>query len=72
MDSDGRIHVMSRIDDIINVAGHRLSTAGIEQIISGHPAVAECAVIGAYDPIKAMVPVGLSCVRRTGQLPTKL
>jgi propionyl-CoA synthetase len=50
---------MSRIDDIINVAGHRLSTAGIEQIISAHPAVAECAVIGAYDPIKGMVPVGL-------------
>jgi propionyl-CoA synthetase len=59
IDSDGRIHVMSRIDDIINVAGHRLSTAGIEQIISGHRAVAECAVIGAYDPIKGMVPVGL-------------
>jgi propionyl-CoA synthetase len=59
IDGDGRIHVMSRVDDIINVAGHRLSTAGIEQIIAEHPGVAECAVLGAADPIKGMVPVAL-------------
>lgn len=59
IDDNGRIHIMSRIDDIINVAGHRLSTAGIEQIISAHPAVAECAVIGAADSLKGMVPIAL-------------
>jgi propionyl-CoA synthetase len=59
IDHDGRAHVMSRIDDIINVAGHRLSTAGIEQIIAAHPAVAECAVVGAADALKGMVPVAL-------------
>lgn len=56
---DGRIHIMSRIDDIINVAGHRLSTAGIEQIVGAHPAVAECAVVGAADSLKGMLPVAL-------------
>src|SRR3546814_10550224 len=50
---------MSRVDDIINVAGHRLSTGAIEQIVAAHPAVAECAVIGANDDLKGMVPVGL-------------
>lgn len=64
IDDDGRIHVMSRIDDIINVAGHRLSTAGIEQIISAHHAVVECAVIGAADPVKGMLPLAL-VVRKT-------
>ena len=58
-DGEGRAHVMSRIDDIINVAGHRLSTAGIEQIVAAHPAVAECAVVGAADALKGMVPVAL-------------
>ena len=59
IDSDGFVHVMSRVDDIINVAGHRLSTGAIEQIVASHPAVAECAVIGANDAVKGMVPVGL-------------
>jgi propionyl-CoA synthetase len=59
IDADGYVHIMSRIDDIINVAGHRLSTGSIEQIVSAHADVAECAVIGASDPIKGMVPVGL-------------
>jgi len=58
VDEDGFVHVMSRIDDIINVAGHRLSTGSIEQIVAAHPAVAECAVIGANDAIKGMVPLG--------------
>ncbi|MET0545125.1 MAG: AMP-binding protein [Caulobacterales bacterium] len=59
VDSAGYVHVMGRIDDIINVAGHRLSTGGIEQIIAAHPNVAECAVIGAADEIKGMLPVAL-------------
>jgi propionyl-CoA synthetase len=50
---------MSRIDDIINVAGHRLSTGGMEEILSAHPDVAECAVIGAADQLKGELPVGL-------------
>ncbi len=49
---------MSRIDDIINVAGHRLSTGGIEEVLAGHPDVAECAVIGAADEMKGEMPVG--------------
>lgn len=49
---------MGRTDDIINVAGHRLSTGGMEEVIAGHPDVAECAVIAAPDPIKGEVPVG--------------
>jgi len=50
---------MSRTDDIINVAGHRLSTGGIEEVLASHPDVAECAVIGVADDIKGQVPVGL-------------
>jgi len=65
IDEDGFVHVMSRIDDIINVAGHRLSTGSIEQIVSAHSAVAECAVIGANDALKGMLPVGL-VVLKTG------
>ncbi len=58
-DEDGYIWVMSRIDDIINVAGHRLSTGGIEEVIASHPDVAECAVFGAADKLKGELPVGL-------------
>ncbi len=58
-DEDGYLWVMSRIDDIINVAGHRLSTGGIEEVIASHPDVAECAVIGAADALKGELPVGL-------------
>lgn len=58
-DEDGYIWVMSRIDDIINVAGHRLSTGGMEEVIASHPDVAECAVIGASDALKGELPVGL-------------
>ncbi len=63
IDDDGFVHVMSRVDDIINVAGHRLSTGAIEQIIAAHPAVAECAVIGANDAIKGMVPLGFVVIK---------
>ncbi|MDT8307240.1 MAG: propionyl-CoA synthetase [Anaerolineae bacterium] len=57
-DEDGYVFVMSRTDDIINVAGHRLSTGSIEGVIAGHPDVAECAVIGAFDELKGQVPLG--------------
>ena len=59
IDKDGYPFVMARTDDIINVAGHRLSTGAIEEVLAGHPAVAECAVIGVADPIKGQSPVGL-------------
>ncbi|MEW5421086.1 propionyl-CoA synthetase [Amorphus sp. 3PC139-8] len=58
VDEDGYLFIMSRTDDIINVAGHRLSTGGMEEVISGHPAVAECAVIGVTDSLKGQVPCG--------------
>jgi propionyl-CoA synthetase len=59
IDEDGYIHVMTRTDDIINVAGHRLSTGGIEEVVAAHPDVAECAVMGVADPLKGQVPLGL-------------
>jgi len=57
-DADGYLSIMSRIDDIINVAGHRLSTGGMEEILADHPDVAECAVIGVDDDLKGQVPIG--------------
>lgn len=57
-DKDGYIYVMGRTDDIINVAGHRLSTGGMEEILASHPDVAECAVLGIKDTIKGEVPCG--------------
>jgi propionyl-CoA synthetase len=59
IDEDGYIHVMSRTDDVINVAGHRLSTGSIEEVLASHEDVAECAVIGAADQMKGQLPVGL-------------
>jgi len=59
MDEDGYISIMSRTDDIINVAGHRLSTGGMEEVLAGHPDVAECAVVGVADALKGAVPIGL-------------
>jgi propionyl-CoA synthetase len=58
MDEDDYVYVMSRTDDIINVAGHRLSTGAMEEVLSAHPDVAECAVIGAKDSFKGQLPVG--------------
>jgi propionyl-CoA synthetase len=55
-DADGYLYVMGRIDDVINVAGHRLSTGAIEQVVASHPAVAECAVIGVPDDLKGSLP----------------
>jgi propionyl-CoA synthetase len=57
-DEDGYLFIMGRTDDIINVAGHRLSTGGMEEVLASHPDVAECAVIGVKDPIKGEVPCG--------------
>ena len=57
-DEDGYLFIMGRTDDIINVAGHRLSTGGMEEVLAGHPDVAECAVIAAPDELKGEVPVG--------------
>src|SRR5436190_15155612 len=57
-DADGYVYIMSRVDDIINVAGHRLSTGAMEEVLAGHPDVAECAVVGVADEIKGEVPVG--------------
>jgi propionyl-CoA synthetase len=57
-DDDGYIFVMGRTDDIINVAGHRLSTGGMEEVLASHPDVAECAVLGVKDQLKGEVPCG--------------
>ena len=59
LDEDGYLYVMGRTDDVINVAGHRMSTGSIEAVLAAHPAVAECAVIGVADEIKGQVPRGL-------------
>jgi propionyl-CoA synthetase len=58
-DEDGYLFVMGRTDDVINVAGHRLSTGAMEAVLATHPAVAECAVIGVHDALKGQVPRGL-------------
>ncbi|MGD8199950.1 propionyl-CoA synthetase [Ornithinimicrobium sp. W1679] len=59
VDEDGYVFVMGRTDDVLNVAGHRLSTGSLEEALAGHPAVAECAVIGVSDPLKGQVPRAL-------------
>src|SRR5438034_9080933 len=59
LDADGYLFVMGRTDDVINVAGHRLSTGEMEEILASHPAVAECAVFGVNDELKGEVPRGL-------------
>ena len=65
IDEDGYVWIMSRTDDIINVAGHRLSTGSMEEVLSEHPDVAECAVIGIADKLKGQMPIGL-VVLKTG------
>lgn len=59
IDENGYVFVMARTDDVINVAGHRLSTGAMEEVLSNHPDVAECAVMGAHDELKGQLPVGL-------------
>jgi propionyl-CoA synthetase len=63
LDEDGYVYVMGRTDDIINVAGHRLSTGGMEEVLASHPAVAECAVIGVKDSLKGEVPCGFAVLK---------
>ena len=60
IDDDGYVHVLARTDDVINVAGHRLSTGHLEQCLSAHPAVAEAAVVGADDALKGQVPIDIN------------
>ncbi len=63
IDQDGYVFIMGRVDDVINVAGHRLSTGAMEEIIAKHPDVAECAVFGAEDNLKGQVPVGVAVLK---------
>ncbi|ABU71355.1 propionyl-CoA synthetase [Vibrio campbellii] len=58
LDEEGYLFIMGRIDDVINVAGHRLSTGEMEEIVGGHPAIAECAVVGIHDELKGQLPLG--------------
>ena len=60
-DEDGYLYIMARTDDVINVAGHRLSTGAMEEVLASHPDVAECAVIGVTDNLKGQLPVGFLC-----------
>lgn len=68
LDAEGYLFVMGRTDDVINVAGHRLSTGEMEQIVASHPAVAECCVIGIHDPIKGQQPLGLVLLKNGAQI----
>ncbi|BAO93148.1 propionyl-CoA synthetase [Caballeronia cordobensis] len=63
LDEDGYVHVMGRTDDIINVAGHRLSTGAMEEVLANHKDVAECAVVGVADGLKGHVPLGFLCLK---------
>ncbi|RUS22918.1 hypothetical protein BC937DRAFT_94967 [Endogone sp. FLAS-F59071] len=65
VDEEGYVHIMSRTDDIINVAGHRLSTGSVEQVLSAHPAIAECCVIPIPDALKGHKPLGIVVVKHT-------
>ena len=62
IDEDGYLKIMARTDDVINVAGHRLSTGAMEEVLAGHPDVAECAVIGVTDQLKGQLPMGFLCL----------
>ncbi len=62
IDSDGYLYIMARTDDVINVAGHRLSTGAIEEVLANHPDVAECAVVGVSDNLKGQLPIGFLCL----------
>ncbi|WP_424944053.1 propionyl-CoA synthetase [Aliiroseovarius crassostreae] len=61
-DEDGYVYIMARTDDVINVAGHRLSTGAMEEVLASHPDVAECAVIGVTDQLKGQLPLGMICL----------
>ena len=63
VDEDGYVFIMGRTDDVINVAGHRLSTGEMEEVVASHPAIAECCVVGAHDDMRGQVPVGLVLIK---------
>jgi len=69
IDEDGYVFVMARTDDIINVAGHRLSTGAMEEVLAAHPDVAECAVVGAADALKGQVPLGFVVLKKGAATP---
>ncbi|MEQ8488914.1 MAG: propionyl-CoA synthetase [Marinovum algicola] len=69
IDADGYLYIMARTDDVINVAGHRLSTGAMEEILAGHPQVAECAVIGVGDSLKGQLPMGFLCLNKGVETP---
>ena len=64
IDEEGYLYIMARTDDVINVAGHRLSTGAMEEVLANHPDVAECAVIGVADELKGQMPLGFLCLNR--------
>ena len=64
VDKDGYVYIMARTDDVINVAGHRLSTGAMEEVLAGHTDVAECAVIGISDDLKGHLPLGFLCLNK--------
>jgi propionyl-CoA synthetase len=64
IDEDGYVYIMARTDDVINVAGHRLSTGAMEEVLASHPDVAECAVIGIADELKGQLPLGFLCLNK--------
>ena len=64
IDEDGYLYIMARTDDVINVAGHRLSTGAMEEVLAAHPDVAECAVIGVSDALKGQLPLGFVCLNK--------
>ena len=68
IDADGYLYIMARTDDVINVAGHRLSTGAMEEVLASHPDVAECAVIGVADTLKGQVPLGLLCLNKGARI----
>jgi propionyl-CoA synthetase len=68
-DEDGYLYVMSRIDDVINVAGHRLSTGAMEEVLAAHPDIAECAVFGVADELKGELPLGLVVLKAGAERP---
>ena len=68
LDEDGYLFIMGRVDDVINVAGHRLSTGEMEEIIAKHPMVAECAVIGRHDDLKGQLPMGFVILKDSAEV----
>ncbi|MEP0960535.1 MAG: propionyl-CoA synthetase [Roseobacter sp.] len=71
IDEDGYLYIMARTDDVINVAGHRLSTGAMEEVLASHPDVAECAVVGVSDRLKGQSPLGMVCLNKGVHRPHK-